>query len=81
MNQSSTADDIRWALDSLEPCFGLIAKQFRVTRQRGEFIPSPLAPNVMATVHSSSLLRIPDEESRRAEMRRFIEGLKVVDLQ
>jgi hypothetical protein len=44
MNQSSTADDIRWALDSLEPCFGLIAKQFRVTRQRGEFIPWPHAP-------------------------------------
>jgi len=26
MNQSSIADDIRWTLDSLEPCFWLIAK-------------------------------------------------------
>src|SRR5713101_2595063 len=51
----------------------LLGKQFRVTRQRGDFIPSPLAPVVMATVHPSSILRAPDEETRRTEMRRFIE--------
>jgi DNA polymerase len=28
----------------------LLGAQFRVTRQRGEFIPSTLAPYVMATV-------------------------------
>src|SRR5436305_10617002 len=29
----------------------LLGRQFRVTRQRGELVDSPLAPNVLATVH------------------------------
>ena len=56
----------------------LLGKTFRVSRQRGEFVPSPLAPFVTATVHPSSILRAPDDESRREEMRRFIEDLKKV---
>ncbi|HEY3129780.1 MAG TPA: UdgX family uracil-DNA binding protein [Acidobacteriota bacterium] len=56
----------------------LLGKQFRVSRQRGEFIPSPLAPFVMATVHPSSLLRAPDEETRRLELKRFMEDLKKI---
>jgi uracil-DNA glycosylase len=54
----------------------LLGKQFRVTQHRGEFIESPLAPRVMATVHPSSILRAPDEETRHAEKRRFVEDLK-----
>jgi DNA polymerase len=54
----------------------LLGSAFRVTRQRGEFVPSPLAPFVLATVHPSSLLRAPDEETRHVEMRRFIEDLR-----
>jgi DNA polymerase len=54
----------------------LLGRQFKVTTQRGVWVPSPLAPHVMATVHPSSLLRAPDEETRRTEMRRFIEDLK-----
>jgi DNA polymerase len=54
----------------------LLGKQFRVSRQRGEFVKSPLAPRVMATVHPSSILRAPDEEARRVERQRFIEDLK-----
>jgi DNA polymerase len=54
----------------------LIGPQFRVTKQRGEFIPSPLAPYVMATVHPSSILRAPDDETRQLESRRFIDDLK-----
>jgi len=54
----------------------LLGKQFRVSRQRGQLVPSPLAPRVLATVHPSSLLRAPDEETRRAEIKRFIEDLK-----
>jgi uracil-DNA glycosylase family protein len=38
---------------------GLLGKQFRVTKQRGEFFPSELAPFVTATVHPSSILRAP----------------------
>jgi uracil-DNA glycosylase len=56
----------------------LLGKDFRVTRQRGEFIESPLAPLVMATVHPSSILRAPDEETRRTEMRRFVDDLKKI---
>jgi uracil-DNA glycosylase family protein len=54
----------------------LLGPQFRVTKQRGEFIPSTLAPYVMATVHPSSILRAPDDETRELETRRFIDDLK-----
>ena len=54
----------------------LLGAQFRVTKQRGEFIPSTLAPYVMATVHPSSILRAPDDETRQLETRRFIDDLK-----
>lgn len=56
----------------------LLGKQFRVSTERGIFVESPLAPYVMATVHPSSLLRAPDDETRRRETRRFIEDLKRV---
>ena len=56
----------------------LLGKDFRVTQQRGQLIPSPLAPNVLATVHPSSLLRAPDEETRRAERSRFVQDLRMV---
>jgi uracil-DNA glycosylase family protein len=54
----------------------LLGPKFRVTKQRGEFIESTLAPYVMATVHPSSILRAPDEESRRLEYRLFVDDLK-----
>jgi uracil-DNA glycosylase len=56
----------------------LLGKDFRVTQHRGELIPSPLAPNVLATVHPSSILRAPDDESRKMETDRFINDLKKV---
>jgi len=56
----------------------LLGRQFRVTKQRGEFIPSSLAPTVMATVHPSSILRAPDDEARRVQMESFILDLKRV---
>jgi len=56
----------------------LLGKSFRVSRQRGQFVPSPLAPRVSATVHPSSILRAPDEAARREEMARFVEDLKKV---
>ncbi len=53
----------------------LLGRTFRVTEFRGELIASPLAPFVMATVHPSSILRAPDDETRRAELARFVEDL------
>lgn len=54
----------------------LLGSKFRVTQQRGEFLKSELAPYVMATVHPSSVLRAPDDETRKLELRRFIDDLK-----
>ena len=56
----------------------LLGRQFRVTAHRGEFIPSPLAALVLATVHPSSILRAPDDESRHREMKRFADDLRAV---
>jgi uracil-DNA glycosylase len=56
----------------------LLGKTFRVSQQRGEMVPSPLAPVVMATVHPSSILRAADDETRREEMTRFVADLKKV---
>ena len=55
----------------------LLGRQFRVSRQRGELVESPLAPNVIATVHPSSILRA-DEENRELEMREFVRDLEKV---
>jgi uracil-DNA glycosylase len=54
----------------------LINRSFRVSTQRGELMQSPLAPLISATVHPSSILRAPDEESRHLEMRQFVDDLK-----
>ena len=54
----------------------LLGPQFRVSKQRGQFIESTLAPYIVATVHPSSILRAPDDETRRLERRRFIDDLK-----
>src|SRR5437773_4848510 len=56
----------------------LLGSQFRVSKQRGQFIESGLAPYLMATVHPSSILPAPDDETRRDERRRFIDDLKKV---
>jgi len=54
----------------------LFDKSFRVTRERGRLVASSLAPFALATVHPSSLLRAPDEETRRRETARFIDDLR-----
>jgi DNA polymerase len=56
----------------------LLGRAFKVSQQRGTFVASPLAPRVTATVHPSSILRAPDDESRREEMQRFVADLKRV---
>ncbi len=56
----------------------LLGRNFKVTQHRGEFVASELAPFVTATVHPSSILRAPDDETRHEEMRKFIDDLKKV---
>jgi uracil-DNA glycosylase len=55
----------------------LLGKDFRVSRERGRFIDSPLAPFVSATVHPSSILR-GSPESRAAELRAFVADLATI---
>jgi uracil-DNA glycosylase family protein len=56
----------------------LLGRTFKVTRQRGQFVESSLAPLVTATVHPSSILRAPDEEARQLAMEAFVHDLKTV---
>ena len=72
-------------IDNVKPkvlvCLGataaqaLLGKAFRVSVDRGRFVPSPLAKYVMATVHPSSILRASDDETRHREMDRFVQDL------
>lgn len=52
----------------------LLGKDFRVSRDRGRFVDSALAPFVTATVHPSSILR-GSPEARAAEFRHFVADL------
>ena len=56
----------------------LLGRQFRVTRERGRFVESPLAARVTATVHPSSILRAGDDEARALAMEDFVADLRVV---
>jgi DNA polymerase len=53
----------------------LLGRDFRVSKQRGEPVESPLAEHVLATVHPSSILRADDREQEYAE---FVRDLRTV---
>jgi uracil-DNA glycosylase len=55
----------------------LLGRQFRVSKQRGTPVDSPLAPFVMATVHPSSILRA-DEADRDQAMEALVKDLRVL---
>jgi DNA polymerase len=66
-------------------CLGATAAQslmgpaFRITKQRGKPITgTKWAPWVMATVHPSSILRIPERDLREQAIEDFVNDLKVV---
>jgi uracil-DNA glycosylase family protein len=75
--------ELRAVRPGLLVCLGATAAQaifgpkFRVTRERGKVLESELASKVVATVHPSSLLRQPDEESREREYKLFVADLRV----
>jgi len=56
----------------------IMGRHFLVSQQRGQWISSKIAPNVLATVHPSSILRAADEKSRHEELEKFIEDLRPV---
>src|SRR4051794_1562423 len=57
----------------------LLGKDFRVTQHRGEVLEThQWAPWILATVHPSSLLRIPDHDARLAARAAFLDDFKTV---
>ncbi len=56
----------------------LISRDFRVSHAHGELMKSSLAERITATVHPSSILRSPDDESRHAAMKEFVEDLRKI---
>ena len=76
--------EIRLVRPGILVCLGataaqaLLGKGFSVSRQRGQLIPSTLAPKVVATVHPSSILRARDEEARKSQMQAFVRDLKAI---
>jgi uracil-DNA glycosylase len=57
----------------------LLGTSFRLTQRRGEFITgTPWAEHLLATMHPSALLRIPDDELRRRAQSDFLNDLRLV---
>jgi uracil-DNA glycosylase len=56
----------------------VLGREARVTMERAELLPHPWAEAVLLTVHPSSLLRMRDEERRKAEWELFVRDLSMV---
>ena len=56
----------------------VFGRDYRVTKERGQFVEHPLAPLATSTVHPSAILRAPDAEQRHAEYEMFLADLKKV---
>ena len=55
----------------------VLGPAFRVSKDRGQVMSSPLGVPVLATVHPSSILRATDDESRDVALAAFIADLRV----
>jgi DNA polymerase len=54
----------------------LMGREFRITSDRGKFFPHPWAKEVVATVHPSAILRVPDRYEE--EFAFFVRDLKLI---
>lgn len=73
-------------LAAIEPelvvCLGATAAQslmgpaFRITKERGNFFPHSLAKEIVATVHPSAILRVPERYEEEYEL--FVNDLRVI---
>ena len=78
------ASEVELVRPQILVCLGATAAQavhgasFRVTKQGGIFLASPFAALTLATIHPSSVLRAPDQESRQAAMDRLTKDLSTV---
>ena len=55
----------------------LLGRSFRVSQQRGQLVEWDRDPLALATVHPSSILRAPDDETRSREFDAFVADLRV----
>ena len=56
----------------------VISKDFKVSIERGQFVESPLAPHVFATLHPSALLRLQDDEDKDVAFKQFVRDLSLI---
>jgi len=56
----------------------VISKDFKVSMQRGQFVESPLAPYVFATLHPSALLRVQEEQDRELAFKQLVRDLSLI---
>ena len=56
----------------------VIRKDFKVSTERGQFVASPAAPYVFATLHPSALLRLQEDAEREAAFAQFVKDLKLI---
>jgi DNA polymerase len=79
---------LRAELDLIRPqvmvCLGataaraLLGEEFRVSRQHGQMIDSPLAPHATATLHPSAILRMRDAGARDQALSDLVADLEKV---
>jgi len=76
--------ELRAVNPAIVVCLGATAaqsvfgSQFKLMQQRGQVLPSTLAPRVVATIHPSAVLRAPDSEGRQEAFKMLVADLKVV---
>src|SRR5688500_5050043 len=57
----------------------VIDKNCKVSTMRGQFVQSPLAPHVFATLHPSALLRLKDEAEKEAAFEHLVKDLRLIN--
>jgi uracil-DNA glycosylase len=76
--------ELRAVRPAVVVCLGATAAQsilgasFKLMKERGQVVASPIAAKVVATIHPSAVLRAPDSEGRRAAYDMLVADLKVV---
>jgi len=54
----------------------IIGRDFRITRQRGEFVETSYTSKTLATWHPSAILRVPDRSAAQVKQQELVEDLK-----
>jgi DNA polymerase len=76
--------ELRTVRPEVVVCLGAVAAQsvlgpqFKLMQNHGQVRSSTVAPQVVATIHPSAVLRAPDSEGRRAAYDMLVADLKVV---